>query len=145
MYYKIKVTPNNYITADRITSDGYVMFFETNSPMLYTKGEAQKKVGIFGGKIEAVKETKNISTRSITQIPKESLLIGVLALLKGREAFTDATTNNELIYQGDVFHELVMEANEVEIPILKPSKEIMNQLLMLIQTVTTDYIQIITS
>jgi hypothetical protein len=145
MYYKVKVSPNNYIKAEQITSDGYVKFYDTDTAWLYTKGEAQKKAGIFGGKIEAVDYTKSIKTVTTTQIPNNLISYAVKSLLKGREAFNDNTTNNEIIYQGDVFRTILSEINETKFRIFRPTNEIMNQLRELSQIVTTDYIQITTS
>jgi hypothetical protein len=59
---------------------------------------------------------ESFSVISITEIPKDVLLEGVIKLLEGREMYVDTDCDlEEKVYSGDVFYHLAYEIDEMEI------------------------------
>lgn len=87
-----------------------------------------------------------ITRMTIMTIPKNALLDGVVKLLKKKVAFKDATDNNEVIYQGDVFEEIGGELAEqkkfLDACMIYPPEKVINQLDELAKLVDTDYVLI---
>jgi hypothetical protein len=83
---------------------------------------------------------------SMTQIPENALVHGVVKALNGAECFKDTDEElGERIYTGDIF-ESVLSTNE-EIPENSPlkitDKKTLNQLEELAELIDTEYVQII--
>ena len=65
---------------------------------------------------------ESFSVISVTEIPKQSLLKGVIKLLEGREMYVDADDSiQEKIYSGDIFEEIAGELAEMEDSPLLPA------------------------
>lgn len=76
---------------------------------------------------------------SMTQIPENALLDGVVKALQEREAFRDTVgTLNERIYYGDVFEAILNEQHIFKIT----DKKVLAQLEELAKLVDTDYVQV---
>jgi len=95
-------------------------------------------------KISGIKKVSH--NMSIMSIPENALLHGVVTLMKGHEAFKDATDINERIYQGDIFEELGGLLAEIKLKNpeskLLPSQKVFDQLDELAVLVDTDYLMI---
>lgn len=128
--YKVKLNADHKAQPNQI-KDGYLAGF--GIIQTYTRGEAIKKASMFNGSIELVKLSTVLAPLSMTAIPENALLDGVVRLLKGREAFKDATDMKEKIYHGSIFseiHELVID------------KKVNKQLMELAGLINTDYVMV---
>lgn len=123
-----------------VTLDGYLKFFDTNEPWLYSRGEALKKANWFGGKIEKV-EVVPTTESGLTVLSANDLLFEIRELMKMREDFAGKEKSTH-IFNSDIFvtirHELEQTAeNDKE---FKPKAEIISQLVQLSQICTTEYV-----
>lgn len=87
-----------------------------------------------------------ITSLSLMQIDENALLHDVVKLLKGRETFIDETNNNEVIYQGDVFGDIlgaIQEAIDMKLTAEIPNAKTISQLEELAKIVAGDYIMVI--
>lgn len=137
--YKVKLTHPEK-NPHQVTPDGYLKFYETNEPYLYSRGQAIKKASWFGGKIEKV-ETPPVTESGLIILSANDLLFEIKELMKMREDFAgkDKATH---IFKSDIFvticQELqTLEANDKE---FKPKAEIISQLVQLSQVCTTEYV-----
>jgi len=81
---------------------------------------------------------------SITDIPRVSLLSGVLKLLNGRESFLDVDDEiGEVIYNGDIFETIAGELAEMEDSPLYPPIEVVVQIDNLAEIIETELVRII--
>ena len=81
---------------------------------------------------------------SVTDIPKQCLLPGVLKELRGREMMTDTEFDqDERLYSGDVFEALAGELAEMEGSPLYPSQEVVDQIDNLAEIIETELVRII--
>ena len=81
---------------------------------------------------------------SVTDIPKQCLLPGVLKELRGREMMTDTEfEQDERLYSGDVFEALAGELAEMEGSPLYPSQEVVDQIDNLAEIIETELVRII--
>ena len=81
---------------------------------------------------------------SVTDIPKQCLLPGVLKELRGREMMTDTEFDqDERLYSGDVFEALAGELAEMEGSPLCPSQEVVDQIDNLAEIIETELVRII--
>jgi len=81
---------------------------------------------------------------TVTDIPKSSLLPGVLQELRGREMMKDAEIDqDESLYYGDVFEALASEYAEMEGGILLPPQEVIDQIDNLAEIIETELVRII--
>jgi hypothetical protein len=82
---------------------------------------------------------------SVTDIPKSSLLPGVLKELLGREMMTDTEFDqDEKLYSGDVFEAMASELAEMDKDyILYPSQDVVDQINNLAEILETELVRII--
>ena len=81
---------------------------------------------------------------SVTDIPKSSLLPGVLKELRGREMMSDTDFDlDEKLYSGDVFEAIAGELAEMEGSPLLPPQEVIDEIDNLAEVVETELIRII--
>jgi hypothetical protein len=82
---------------------------------------------------------------SVTDIPKSSLLLGVLKELRGREMMTDTEFDqDEKLYSGDVFEAMASELAEMDKDyILYPSQDVVDQINNLAEILETELVRII--
>lgn len=89
-------------------------------------------------------DKKSFDVISITDIPRTSLLVGVLKQLEGREIYSDVDDDlDEKIYNGDVFEAIVGELAEMENSPLYPSQEVIDQIDNLAEIIETELVRII--
>src|SRR6188474_2000264 len=98
--YKVKVTHPEKI-PHQVTPDGYLKFYETNEPYLYSRGQAIKKANWFGGKIEKV-ETIPVTESSLIILSANDLSFEIRELMKKREDFAGKEKNTH-IFNSDIF------------------------------------------
>lgn len=83
---------------------------------------------------------------SVTDIPKSSLLPGVLKELRGREMMTDTEFDlDEKLYSGDVFEAISGELAEMEESPLYPSQDVVDQIDNLAEIIETELVRIISA
>jgi len=82
---------------------------------------------------------------SVTDIPKQCLLLGVLKELNGREMMTDTEFDqDEKLYSGDVFEAMASELAEMDKDyILYPSQDVVDQINNLAEILETELVRII--
>jgi hypothetical protein len=82
---------------------------------------------------------------SVTDIPKQCLLPGVLKELNGREMMTDTEFDqDEKLYSGDVFEAMASELAEMDKDyILYPSQDVVDQINNLAEILETELVRII--
>lgn len=81
---------------------------------------------------------------SVTDIPKQCLLPGVLKELRGREMMTDTEFDqDERLYSGDVFEALAGELAEMEGSPLYPSQDVVDQINNLAEIIETELVRIV--
>ena len=86
---------------------------------------------------------ESFSTISVTEIPKDVLLKGVIRLLEGREMYIDTDCDlQENFYSGDVFEQIACEIAEMEDSPLLPPLEVIEQIDNLASVITTELIRI---
>ena len=141
MKYKVKLLDGHSARIDQTSNNGYLG--NNESDIIYSRGEAIKKAGMFGGKIEVVKISKVFTQATITQIPENAILDWVVKELRGREMFKDTDESlGERIYGGDVFEAILCEYAELEGTPMYPQAKYMKHLDELAQMIDTDYVQI---
>ena len=144
--YKVKLL-EGHKAKDTDIVDGYLgNIFGNGRIATYDRGEAIKKANMFGGVTELAKGIHEvIGSLSIQTIPENALLDGVVKLLKGREAFKDASEMNEVIYQGDVFEEILGELEEIKKNhwiAQQPLQKVVDQLNELAELISADYVMV---
>ena len=86
---------------------------------------------------------ESFSVISVTEIPKQSLLKGVIKLLEGREMYIDADDSiQEKVYSGDVFEVIACELDEMGGSFLLTSFEVVQQIDNLAEIITTELVRI---
>ena len=81
---------------------------------------------------------------SVTDIPKSSLLPGVLKELRGREMMSDTDFDlDEKLYSGDVFEAIAGELAEMEGSPLLPPQEVIDEIDNLAEVIETELVRII--
>jgi hypothetical protein len=82
---------------------------------------------------------------SVTDIPKQCLLPGVLKELDGREMMTDTEFDlDEKLYSGDVFEAMASELAEMDKDyILYPSQDVVDQINNLAEILETELVRIV--
>ena len=65
------------------------------------------------------------------QLTNNSIQVDIIKLMKGKEQFTDTTTNGDIIYSSLVFKEILNESNDENMK-LQLSEKILEQLTELI-------------
>lgn len=86
---------------------------------------------------------ESFSVISVTEIPKQSLLKGVIKLLEGREMYIDADDSiQEKVYSGDVFEAIASELAEMSGSHLFPPFEVVEQIDNLAEIITTELVRI---
>ena len=81
---------------------------------------------------------------SVTDIPKQCLLPGVLQELRGREMMTDTEIDlDERLYSGDVFEAIIGELGEMEGSPLYPSQDVVDQINKLAEIIETELVRIV--
>ena len=81
---------------------------------------------------------------SVTDIPKSSLLPGVLKELRGREMMSDTDFDlDEKLYSGDVFEVIAGELAEMEGSPILPPQEVIDEIDNLAEVIETELIRII--
>jgi hypothetical protein len=82
---------------------------------------------------------------SVTDIPRQCLLPGVLKELRGREMMTDTEIElDEKLYSGDVFEAMASELAEMDKDyILYPSQDVVDQINNLAEILETELVRII--
>ena len=86
---------------------------------------------------------ESFSVISVTEIPKDSLLKGVIKLLEGREMYVDADDSiQEKIYSGDIFETIAGELEEMGGSFLLTSFEVVQQIDNLAEIITTELVRI---
>ena len=86
----------------------------------------------------------NLTELTIASIPESDLLDGVIKLLQGREMFTDVDLSlEEYMFAGHVFEDIASEQAQYEDGhMFKASKEVLDQLDVLAECVSHDYVLI---
>lgn len=137
--YKVKVTHPEKI-PHQVTPDGYLKFYETNEPYLYSRGQAIKKANWFGGKIEKV-ETVPITEFYGMIISANDLLFEIRELMKMQVDFIIKEKNIN-IFKSDVFVNIRQELETLgrDNKDFKPKAEIITQLVQLSQVCTSEYV-----
>lgn len=135
--WKVKIKQPELI-PHQVTKDGYLKFFETNEPYLYSRGQAIKKANWFGGKIEKEETVPTIES-SLIVLSGENILFEIKQLMKDREAFTGREGQ---IFQSDIFVDIHLELKQTEAndKEFKTKAEIITQLVQLSQLCTTEYV-----
>ena len=86
---------------------------------------------------------ESFSVISVTEIPKYSLLNGVIKLLEGREMYVDVDDDiQEKVYSGDVFEAIASELAEMENSPLLPAPIVVEQINNLAEIITTELVRI---
>jgi hypothetical protein len=86
---------------------------------------------------------ESFSVISVTEIPKQSLLKGVIKLLEGREMYIDADDSiQEKVYSGDVFEAIASELAEMGGSPFFPPFEVVEQIDNLAEIITTELVRI---
>ena len=81
---------------------------------------------------------------SVTDIPKSSLLPGVLKELRGREMMSDTDFDlDEKLYSGDVFEVIAGELAEMEGSPILPPQEVIDEIDNLAEVIETELVRII--
>jgi hypothetical protein len=82
---------------------------------------------------------------SVTDIPRQCLLPGVLKELDGREMMTDTEFDlDEKLYSGDVFEAMASELAEMDKDyILYPSQDVVDQINNLAEILETELVRIV--
>jgi hypothetical protein len=82
---------------------------------------------------------------SVTDIPRQCLLPGVLKELRGREMMTDTEIElDEKLYSGDVFEAMASELAEMDKDyILYPSQDVVDQINNLAEILETELVRIV--
>lgn len=113
--YRVKLNEGHTAKPEQI-ANGYLTSYSSIDPALYTKGEAQKKANMFGGKVEPFGKVYHVTECKVLQIVHNHLSGRVLDSLNGREAFLDTDRDlNEVLYYGSVFDDILCEVdNEIE-------------------------------
>jgi hypothetical protein len=143
MLYRVKLGDD---TSPEHNIDGYLGdkdFSET--PMIYSRGEALKKALAFKGKIEPYQFSKCIGRLSIQTIPQNALVYSIEKELQGRESFTDTIEDlNEKIFSGDIFQTILCEQNELAKSgcLIQMDAKGIAQLNDLVQMIDADYVLI---
>ena len=145
--YRVVLLEGHKAKADQIIDGCLGNVFDDGKVALYDRGDAIKKARMFGGKIvEAQGLHSVIGKLSIQTIPENALLFGVTKLLNGREAFKDATDNDERMYHGDIFETLANEIDqfsEIErVHLFGTPKKVIDQLEELAKLISADYVLI---
>lgn len=137
--YKVKLTHPEK-NPHQVTPEGYLKFYETNEPYLYSRGQAIKKASWFGGKIEKV-ETVPVTESSLIELSANDLSFEVRGLMKMREDFAGKASNS-LIFKSDIFVTIRLELQDMEAKDkeFKAKAEIISQLIQLSQVCTTEYV-----
>ena len=148
--YRVKLTPEGIKTHEETYKgtgtivDGYLAF--CGRIQTYSINEAKNKAYNWDGKVEPYKNPllEAMTNLSMTQIRENALVYGVEKALIGREAYKDADpTNNERIYHGDVFNDILSEQEGLEGNKCGLDKKAIEQLELLASLITADYVQII--
>ena len=85
-----------------------------------------------------------IEVISCTDIPRASLLKGVLKQLDGREIMIDTDEDTqEKLYSGDVFEAIACELAEMEGSPLLPSQAVIDQIDILAEIIETELVRIV--
>ncbi len=142
--YYVKLNADHNAEPNQVVN-GYLG--ENGVKYCYSRGEAIKKARMFGGgKIELVELSTVITEVTMMQIPENALLTRIENELIGREAFKDATDMDEKIYQGGVFQAIAGEFAEMKRAnqtTFYPQQKVIDQLDLLCQLVTSDYVMIV--
>lgn len=110
--YRVKLLEGHTAKADQVAG-GYLGDYSSIDPALYSKGEAQKKAKMFGGKVEPFGKVYHITECKILQIRKEQISQQLIDELNGRESFVDTDNDlNEEIYSADIFETILCELDE---------------------------------
>lgn len=136
--YKVRIIHPEKI-PHQVTPDGYLKFYETNEPYLYSRGQAIKKANWFGGKIEKV-ETIPVTESSLIELSANDLSFEVRELLKTHEASFVGVESH--IYLSDIFVTIRQDLEHTAQynKDFKPKAEIITQLVQLSQVCTTEYV-----
>jgi hypothetical protein len=138
--FKVKVDPST-LDADQ-SKNGYLAAF---GQIVYYSSlvEANRKAKLFGGKTELVDTplTKCLAQLTMSQVSVNTISQEVLGLMEERNAFFDSQPTNDVIYQGDVFVDILTEINEGKL--LVTDENVLEELNLLMQLVTTDYLMVV--
>jgi hypothetical protein len=137
--YKVKVKQPELI-PHQVTKDGYLKFYETDQPYLYSRGQAIKKANWFGGKIEKVQTVPTIES-SLIILSANDLLFGIRQLMRMREDFA-GKERDSYVFKSDIFVTICHELKELgaDNNDFKPKTDIINQLIQLSQVCTSEYV-----
>ena len=92
----------------------------------------------------ATKLSAVLNKVSMTQIPENALLHGVVKELEGRECFKDTDEDlGERIYTGDVFQAIASEIEQMGESVMRPTDKVIAQIDELAELIDTEYVQII--
>lgn len=124
----------------QVTLDGYLKFFDTNEPYLYSRGQAIKKASWFGGKIEK-EDSVPVTESSLIELSANDLLFEVRELIRNNEVFT-GKENGSYIFQSEIFVNirLAIQRTAETDKEFKPKPEVISQLVQLSQLCTTEYV-----
>lgn len=137
--WKVKVKQPELI-PHQVTSDGYLKFFDTNEPYLYSRGQAMKKASWFGGKAEKANTVPTIES-GLIELSANDLLFEVKELIRNNEDFA-GREKGSYIFKSDIFVNTRLELQNTakKDKGFKPKTEIITQLVQLSQLCTTEYV-----
>lgn len=137
--YKVKIKQPELI-PHQVTKDGYLKFFETDQPYLYSRGQAIKKANWFGGKIEK-EETIQTTESSLIELSANDLLFEVRELIRNNEDFA-GKEKGACIFKSEIFVNirLALQNTAKKDKEFKPKTEVISQLVQLSQLCTTEYV-----
>lgn len=137
--WKVKIIHPEKI-PHQVTPEGYLKFYETNEPYLYSRGQAIKKANWFGGKIEKV-ATVPTTESSLIELSAKDLLFEIRELMKLREDFAGKNSDSQ-IFNSDIFVTIRQELEQLgaDNKDFKPKAEVITQLVQLSQVCTTEYV-----
>lgn len=136
--WKVKILEPEKI-PHQVTRNGYLKFFETDEPYLYSRGQAIKKANWFGGKIEKENCVPVIES-GLCVLSANDLLFEIRVLIINREDFA-GKEKGSYIYKSDIFVTLRLELQKLELENKdKAMPDIISQLVQLSQLCTTEYV-----
>lgn len=111
--YRVKLNEGHSALPEQVSGQ-YLGDYSTTDPALYTKGEAQKKAKMFGGKIEAFGKVYHVTELKVLQLSSEQISEKLMSELRGREEFVDTDHDlDEAFYSADVFEAILCEVDQM--------------------------------
>jgi hypothetical protein len=111
--YRVKLYEGHTAKPKQVSGE-YLGNYATTDPALYSKGEAQKKAKMFGGKIEPFGKVYHFTELKVMQLSSEQISEKLMSELRGREEFVDTDNDlDEAFYSADVFEAILCEVDQM--------------------------------